>query len=548
MTRKHKLLFTLTICVLITLGIYLYIISEHYLYFWDFSHNQFNTIYTEDQIFRSPQEWYTNFQQQVQFHDYNSLIVIPLALIAHFIPISRLSYILSITILYAIPALLVYAFTYKNVYSHTNKKSSFVLAVFVFLLVPQIWIPLLRGYPEILALGIICIILYLTNNKGRNDLFFTEFLTGVLMALLIILRRYFAVWVGAYFITESVCILHDAFTKNGNIISNTTQLLVRFAAGLYVLYLIGSSVIFDRLLQNYSILYSAYRFSGSMPEAMKNSASYFGPITTLLFLISLFTRRTKQVTKLTILSLIAFVYFYHIQDPYLHHYYLILPAVLVLITTYIENLWVSGNTIFISVLLTIGILNSLYIYGTLPQVNNALVQTYYQRFPPLQRGDIPAVNRLISDLDSMIEKTDGSVYVLSSSESLNSDTLKYACFFYRQDRGVCEKIQYAFSVDRSEGFPHGILNAQYVVIPFPQQYHLRADDQRVVVYIREMIVNSTTLGKYYARIPTTYHLDGDVTAYIYTRNSIPYHEKDLQYIQNAFLNWYPDLQDKFTIM
>ena len=90
---------------------------------------------------------------------------------------------------------------------------------------------------------------------------------------------------------------------------------------------------------------------------------------------------------------------------------------------------------------------------------------------------------------------------------LNSAILQNACKFDPKRRLFCDRILQTNDVDKRDGFPRQFLDATYLVVASPTQYHLRADDQRVIgVLVREVMAGHG-IGASFQCLPGEFKLD-----------------------------------------
>ncbi len=134
-----------TLVVIISLT---YTSLEHTFYFWDFAMFQRDTV---AQVDRSTLSYRLPIRVALNSlgDDYNKLYTLPL------IPLLRLYgayqsrsiYILSIALVYFLPYLLLIGMTGKLLIPH-RPRAVFWLSILIALLVPAVWLPTLRGYPD----------------------------------------------------------------------------------------------------------------------------------------------------------------------------------------------------------------------------------------------------------------------------------------------------------------------------------------------------------------------------------------------------------------
>jgi hypothetical protein len=157
------------------------------------------------------------------------------------------------------------------------------------------------------------------------------------------------------------------------------------------------------------------------------------------------------------------------------------------------------------------------------------------------------VHRLLNTLDELTKDSDRQVYVLSGSVTLNTDMLKNGCYYFNPEfRELDKKILRDSHIDKRDGFPFQMLQADYLVVTMPANYLQFPDGQRVVWFLSEQITYGENIGKAYKKMPYIFSLeDGrDVSIYRKTRE---FTENELREISNIFVGFYPNDREKFEI-
>jgi hypothetical protein len=83
------------------------------------------------------------------------------------------------------------------------------------------------------------------------------------------------------------------------------------------------------------------------------------------------------------------------------------------------------------------------------------------------------------------------------------------------------------------------LNAEYVLVAVPIQYHLRPEDQRVVGLPAQALLMRRNIGKAFERLPESFVLDDDVTVYVFRKVS-PITKEELSDLEGECERVYPD--------
>jgi hypothetical protein len=159
---------------------------------------------------------------------------------------------------------------------------------------------------------------------------------------------------------------------------------------------------------------------------------------------------------------------------------------------------------------------------------------------PLVRNDVPELIRMFSVLDRYFEKSDGRVYVLAASHTFSYDTLLNAAIslpvpFNSTDR----VITHCPHVDKRDGFPRELLNAQFVLVATPVQYHLRPADQQVIGVPVESFLNQTDIGRAFEKLPESFVLENGARVLLF-RRARPIEPAEVAQLSERFRASYPD--------
>jgi hypothetical protein len=106
---------------------------------------------------------------------------------------------------------------------------------------------------------------------------------------------------------------------------------------------------------------------------------------------------------------------------------------------------------------------------------------------------------------------------LASSQVINSTLLWDANLSLNTNYQVTGKIVRTAEVDRRDGFPLRLLNAEYVIVALPIQYHLRPEDQRMVAMPAQALMMRKTIGKAFDQLSESFVLDDDVKVYLFRK-------------------------------
>jgi hypothetical protein len=240
------------------------------------------------------------------------------------------------------------------------------------------------------------------------------------------------------------------------------------------------------------------------------------------------------------------------QDFGIQHYYLLFPALAFGIAATVICLW-SGLRSRFWQSTTIGLIFAALLVSSatalMPEAAGLSSSIYkftpQARYYPLVRTDLGVIDRLLDRLDELPNSNQADVYLLTSSRLLNASILHVACRTSVNRRSVCDRILRTNHVDKRDGLPRQFLDAAYVVVASPIQYHLRPEDQRVIgVFARELI-QGTGIGRSFQRLPDEFTLEGGVTVSILKKDR-PLEQADLDAIADEFQGYYPDKRDIFS--
>jgi len=418
--------------------------------------------------------------------------------------------------------------------------------------------------PDVVGLVIVAAILLLHFAKPFAEQPRSHLITtGLLLCLLMLLRRWYAYWVVAFFPALAVAQSLDIYQRHG-LAWRQYFVTARKAAVLGLTFLValfGLAPLFAlrAITTDYSDIYSAYRITNSLLETAVSLSSYFGWLVLFGGLIGLSWLAARKETRvmatfLLAQSIIAFVLFARTQDFGYQHYYLLFPAIALGVAAVVINLsaqitnglWriASIGSLFAVLLASLGTVFappaaglSNILGGVAPKV----------RIYPLVRNDFDMLNHLLDRMDELEMRQQGDIYVLASSRILNSNILQNHCRYGPRPWTFCDRILTTNDVDKRDGFPRQFLRASYLIVGNPTQYHLRASDQRVVGVPAREVAEGHGIGTSFQRLSEEFKLDEGVTAWVYEKVR-PFETRDLNALADEFAKYYPDKRNIFSIV
>ena len=539
-----------------------YVTQEETIYVWDHSIYWFSFQDLTTLIKQDPLHVLRSVVVSVNRDDYNLLpafVLIPFGLV---FGTSRLSYVLAIVNIYLLPAVFLMGLVANRIY---DRRSPVVLVITVLtaLAFHPIWMPALSGMVGIAGIVVIgaFLLVYVARpfeeQTTRNVL-----LMALLLCLLVLVRRWYAFWVVAFFAALAIVQLallairhRSTWRQHLGAIRNGLILVASFSI---VLFCVGTAFMVRVLLTDYSDVYAGYRTTDSWLGNALALIAYLGPLTTLGWLAGstwlVLHKPTRPFgTLLSLHAIFVVVLFWRTQDFGFHHYYLLAPSVILGIATPLAHVYLNADRVWYRAA-AVGATLAILLMGTtavmLPAIKPVAESFWFllpgeHRYPQV-RTDLETLDRILSDLERRHASTQGSTYILASSGILNSNLLANAC---RQRHGsppFCESILRTHDVDRRDGFPLQFLAARYILLGVPTQYHLTPEHQRVVGILADKIRSGRGIGTAFRRLPEQYQLDDGVRVWLFERVR-PFPEADLRGLEAEFLRYYPESANLFTI-
>lgn len=494
--------------------------------------------------------------------DYNASPVVPLLPISFALGDSRLVYILSLVILYLIPASIVLALVIQECWKARMSGISFWLALGCVLLYPMFWVPTLRGYADIVALipmGLAGLTLLRTNwllhaSAGQS------LLVGLLLWSTFLLRRHYAYTIVATIAVSlgfAVWKLAQSGDKRRTLLGRLQRNTLLAGTTLTLPALIIQGPLVLRILTtSYTSIYSAYQTEAG--NKLTTIYSWNGPFWILLVvcgaLYALHVRNSKAIYCLCV-GLLSYGLFQRTQAPGIHH---MLPFAFWLAPVAAWPLVLINNRATLRCRVGVGaLLLGLISAVSLPQLSWAEAKASpflswskplqaKTSFPPFKIESYPALMDLVTELRKP-EYANKQLLILASSEQLNSSIIASLSpdlaprVFPTPSTGDVD-LRDGFSVERLE-------KAEYIITTWKPALHLPEKHQQVVVVpVRALFDPRNPLARSYKRIPDkSFKLSDGTTAYIFKRTFRPNPEA-LNWLTDEFRKHYPTWEVKNGII
>lgn len=521
---KYKII-SIFVFIIFLFWIRYFIGQENTIYYWGFS-DYWRRYIEVNEIFRQYgliKVLVSSFQS-IGFDSYNLFSILFLSIGWILNLVSRWQYILLVSVVFGGGVwLTLYNLAKKNV-SKNEWGNVLIFSLIILIILPILWKPVLQGFLDVGALIFIFVIWKKHFKDGFVNLKFKEILIKSLwLSFLVVFRRYFVYWVISYFLMS---VLEEIYRNKRNIkktFIGISKIGLTGVITFIVYFLVAYPLSLEMITNNYSVAYSAYKDSTNFLIFLKNSFSQFG----WLFIMTMFwgavrylRGKQREIVWFSIGQTILTLYlFFGVQDLSEQHYYLIIPMILIVELLLFLNCRNEWYKLF---LLVVCFLNFMVGFNFI-KINRESITTSWLtevRLIPAKRRDMTVFGEVFKTLKHIEDNDKGKIYILASSNVINEDILRGYCYLPEGDSywNICRQILDTAEIDLRDGFPSNIVEAKYVMVAEPIQYHLRSEDQEVVGIPAKMILNNNGIGKLFYKLPYEFNLEGNVKLMIYKYN------------------------------
>ncbi|MEW6144157.1 MAG: hypothetical protein AB1598_03960 [Thermodesulfobacteriota bacterium] len=565
---NYRYLVTILLSIVFVNAFTVYFIKqERYIYNWDMLAYWDPYIEIGRSLLVSPLSTIKSILLTVRYSDYNDLPVVPLLPFYYIFGETRLGYILAISNMYLLPSVLILTYVSERIassYRHDVDLTVFSLIFATILIFGPLWIPTLRGYPDILGvifIGLVLLIYIGTPIEKQN--FVLLVLTAVFLFIMGINRRYYNFWVEGFFVAaflERFSSMLLSGTKDYKMYLNLIKNLFVIAAISIVLHVVFSGPMIKRqITTDWAEIYGAYRQSSSWLERCLEFPKHFGLLYSALavagLVISIWTKQTRRFAVfLTLQTIVTVIAFTRVQSFDEHQYLLICPAFLIFTAVFLDRTvsFLRGplpRPVFIVLYLVFIV--SMFAYSLVPNfsVPGRIVFLYpTELYKPLVRDDLKEIDRLLEYIERLsADKPGADFYLLSSSAIWNSSILQTAVKEKYKDPDSMPRINTTSDVDKRDGFPLKFFTSSYVIVAEPPQYHLDKKNQRILTIPTEKILGKEGIGTNYKELPESFNLDKDIILHVYEREKPPDYAS-IRSTLNDFLAYYPEMADRYLVL
>ncbi|HSF76816.1 MAG TPA: hypothetical protein VLA84_23690, partial [Microcoleus sp.] len=543
--------FFLFLLVLVTVAVTsIYVSSEHTFYWWDYAGYNTATVNTANLFRESPDKAWRGVIESLS-KEKNLLISLPLVPFILLFGESRLSYILSVSLIYVLPfRLLLGAISAKLIPVYSRRV--FWSTVLLSLLIPMSWIPTLRGYLDTggCVFVALAILVYLQDVKLKS--WWNIPLIGFLLATAILLRRHFAYSAIAFFgaatlqvFIEFIILIYRNKTALSSpkdkeevvpfpyrcLFESGVKLGLIAVTSLTILMLVAGDFTRSALTVDYRNLYVAW----SLPvnDILTRYADFYGLATWLLVLIGfsagILTRTLVPaaaifVSLFGVLSLIEWLLV--LRYGYLHYTIHITPIALLGLSTFFWTTWLTlKGKVRYFMLGAAGlylVVNA--VVGLIP-LKIDLPRLFVGNFPPLVRSDYDEVVKLVEFLRKLAPNEE-PIYIAGASNSFNANILRQANRKLNPPEGWWKLNTIGRpQIDSRDTYPlPELLQSQYAVVavPFQQvlptdEQVLRSHEQDVVKVVYDAFIQNWEIARDFQLLPEQFKLENRVTVSVYRR-------------------------------
>ncbi|MEG4960863.1 MULTISPECIES: hypothetical protein [unclassified Microcoleus] len=566
--------FFLFLLVLVTVAVTsIYVSSEHTFYWWDYAGYNTATVNTANLFRDSPDKAWGAVIDSLS-KEKNLLICLPLVPFILLFGESRLSYILSVSLIYVLPfRLLLGAISAKLIPVYPRRV--FWSTVLLSLLIPMSWIPTLRGYLDTggCVFVALAILVYLQDVKLKY--WWNIPLIGFLLAAAILLRRHFAYSAIAFFgaatlqvFIEFIVLIYRKetalkyrrdkelpcpkdqdtavpfpyvdFPKNQDVavpfpyrllFESGIKLGLIAATSLTILMLVAGDFTRSALTVDYRNLYVAW----SLPvnDILTRYADFYGLGTWLLVLIGfsagILTRILVPaaaifVSLFGVLSLIEWLLV--LRYGYLHYTIHLTPIALLGLSTFFWTTWLTlKGKVRYFLLGAAGLYLVLNAAVGLIPLKIDVSRLFVGNFPPLVRSDYDEVVKLVEFLRKLAPNEE-PIYIAGASNTFNANILRQANRKLNPPEGWWKLNTIGRpQIDSRDTYPlPELLQSQYAVVatPFQQvlpsdEQVLRSHEQDVVKVVYDAFTQNWEIARDFQLLPEQFKLENGVTVRVYRR-------------------------------
>lgn len=532
-------------CILVVF----YVSVEKAFYVWD---NEFYYRFTGELY----QQFNVSFGSGIAYlidslnNDYNVYYALPIQPFFFIAGNSRPVYEIALVAVYLVPFILVTGLIGRRL---LQDKPGWVFWLFIgaALLVPTVWLPTLRAYPDTAAAlaAALATLVYLKDPSLKR--LGRLLLLGLLIGLATLLRRHFAYTALSFFGAAGVVALvrfagemrdqGKARKAVRRLIERILQLALAAIFALLTVTAFNPQVVVKTLVIDFNKLYSSYLVPWTQELGwFLDSFGWlpFGLAVSGLVLLWRNSGRKEEVLFFGLFGLFELlfwgVYVRQISIQYTLHLSIFIVVGLAAFLLYgweavktrakpaLNRAAAGLGVVFLVVNCLAGV--------ALPP-GTAGANLFSTNWQPLIRDDYAQVINLTNYLDQQTT-LENPIYVAASSYRFNSDT------FLAANRAITGQTKPTINllvtpdIDSRDFYPLDALQkASIVVVIDPFEYHIASEQQQVVKVVFDMFLQKRALAQDFAVLNDNFLIDARTKAKIYKRVNAPSRQTALETLQ-----------------
>lgn len=519
-----------------------YVGSERTIYYWDNSAYWMKTRGLADWLRLDIISAIKGVLHSIRYDEYNLLFAVPLSFATLLFGGSRLTYILSIYVLYFIPACMLLAVVVKNIIGNQwpvfiGNKWRYPAVLALVMLNPFMILPVLNGYSDVVGLIPVCLAILLYQ-KVRTTLR-PSYLVGVGLLLLVatLLRRWYVF--GSVGLILGIFIDQAYFNRTRPPARQIIIRVLKFSilpltyGGLFLACCYPYVV--QLITTDYVDRYKAYRFHDNYFELAGLIAQHYGAILFAMALAGVIglvcARKTNRSLLCVIIVAQTFAFFAvgRVQSFDTHQYYLLTPGLLagliglpLTIYYYAPEKYKKAFSAFAIVALC-----SVYLMSGLKLYDGSKVPSAFTNVSasPQRRHDIIELQKIYSDVEQQDydgHNANGSVYVLACSFVFNVDLFRNIPLSTMSKSQTIKDNEYAPTAifDVAQGFDTAFFRAEVVVDSNPVGYiTTHKEEQQIITLLHDALQEGGSLRPYYGVVHQPYAIDNGYKVFVFRQIS-----------------------------
>ena len=503
----------------------------------------------------------TKLLQSIWYDDYNLVPILPLLPWTLVFGASRLSFVLAVLNIYAIPAvvlLCLFCSRFGEAAGPPDQAWRLWVPLVVVASFPMFWAPLLRGMVDVGTVAFNIAVLLIYFSRRPTELGWRALVAiGLLISLGVIFRRWNAYWAVSFFVVIGLDALIAFFAAgeraSAALIRHLRSPLIAGGSALAILGVLGGPFAIKAATTHYGDIYDAYKFHDSFAEGLWLSGWRIGLLSLLVLGLALVVLvRTPATRRLSLLltgqAAIILVLFLRTQSFGIHHYYLFQAAWLIMASLLVLHVlarlrgWLPKAAV-VAGTAAVALVTDLAVFVPAAAPLHAFLQPLLPRetYYPLVRHDVAELNHVYAKLDDLLWAAgpEATFYVASVTDVLNDTHFLWTSIAPPFKFDSSDQVLRGQYVDKRDGFPRRLLAADFVVLGDPTGPTANQDRSQILLEPARLIREARGLGRAYEALPEVFHLDNGVTAQIF-RKVRPITSAETQALSDYLRQRYPD--------